>query len=200
MFDLYLALSYYKLSRFDEAEEVLLAGLSQSPQREEAVSFHILLAVIMAKQRRISSALIECRKAIQLVRQDEELIQWLGIGYIFLEYGEYELTSICFDLGLKSRTTDADKGEASIIVHYGVQCSACNAEDFPGKRYIQKKPPDEPEDFLDLCESCFSQHVERQDDGDKFFCCPSDNSNILNQVTRLVEAGYLVYTTGPDNE
>ena len=183
-------MSYCKLGRFDEAEEVILAGLSQSPQREEVMSLHLLLAVVMAKQSRISSAMIECRKEIQLGREDDERIQWSGIGYLFLEYSKYEVTSICFDLGLKSRTTDADKGEASIIVHYGVQCSACNAEDFAGKRYIQKKPPDEPEDSLDLCESCFSQHVEQQDDGHEFFCCPSDDPNILNQVMRLVEAGF----------
>ena len=171
-----LALSYCKLSRFDEAEKVVLGGLSKSPEGEEAMSLHILLDVVMAKRNILSA-----------------------IGYLFLEYGEYELTSICFDLELKSMARNTNNGEVSILVQYGVQCDACNAEDFPLKRYIQKKPPDGPGDSFDLCESCFVQHVEQQDDGDKFFYCPSDNPNILNQVTRLVEAGFLVYTTGPDN-
>ena len=199
MLNVYLALSYCELGRFDELEEVVLAGLSKSPQGEEAAHLHLFLAIVMAKQSRTSSALTEYRKAIQLGREDDERIQWSGIGYLFLEYGEYELASICFDLGLKSRTMNADKGEASIFVQYRFQCNACNAEDFVGKRYIQKKPANGPGDSFDLCESCFSQHVERQADGHKFFCCPSDDPNILNQVTRLVEADFLVYTTGPDN-
>ena len=160
-FDISLALSYCELGRFDEAEEVVLAGLIKSPQGEEAAHLHLLLAIAMAKQSRISSALTECQKAIQLGLEDDERIQWSWIGYLFLEYGEYELASICFDLGLKSRTMNAVKGEASIIVHYGVQCGVCNAEDFPWKRYIQKKPPDGPGGSFNLCESCFSQHVEQ---------------------------------------
>ena len=161
---------------------------------------HLFLAIVMTKQSKTSSALTECRKAIQLGREDDERIQWSEIGYIFLEYGEYELTSICFDLDLKSRTTNTNNREALILLHSGIRCSTCNAENYVGKRYIQKKPGDEPEDSFDLCESCFSQHVEQQDDGHEFFCCPSDDPNILNQVTRLVEAGYSAYKTGPDNE
>ena len=95
---------------------------------------------------------------------------------------------------------NTNNGEALIIVHSGNRCSACNAEDFPRKRYIQEKPSDTGGGSFDLCESCFSQHVEQQDDGHEFFCCPSDDPNILNQVTRLVEAGYSAYETGPDNE
>ena len=191
-FDINLALSYYELGRFDEAEEVVLAGLSKSPQGREAAHLHILLAVVMAKQSRISSALTECQKAIQLGRESDEIIQWPGIGYLFLEYGEYEVVSICFDLDLKSRTTNTDNGEALITVHSEIQCNACNAWSFAGKAFFQKNPPDGPGGSFDLCESCFLQHIEQRDDGDKFFCCPSDDPNILNQVTRLVEAAFLV--------
>ena len=73
-FDISLALSYCELGRFDEAEEVVLAGLSKSPQGKEVAHLHLLLAIAMAKQSRISSALTECQKAIQLGREDDERI------------------------------------------------------------------------------------------------------------------------------
>ena len=138
MLNVYLALSYCELGRFDELEEVVLAGLSKSPQGEEGAHLHLLLAIAMAKQSRISSALTECQKAIQLGREDDERIQWSGIGCIFLEYGEYEVTSICLDLETRSITTNSNNGEATILVQYRVQCNACSAEDFPLKRHPEK--------------------------------------------------------------
>ena len=85
MLNVYLALSYCELGRFDELEEVVLAGLSKSPQGEEAAHLHLFLAIVRVKQSRISSALTECQKAIHLRRESDEIIQWLGIGYLFLE-------------------------------------------------------------------------------------------------------------------